>query len=141
MTRLGLECADGYAGDALTFGEARRRPPEHRSFTASDGGIINVESSIMGLQVGKIERIDVDVASLVRFAQAVAEALPGLPVPPPDKSTASASAAEILQESTKASPDHSKLKALGGALRTIVEGAANGVGSALATALLGMWHP
>ncbi len=140
LTRQGLVCREQYGGDPWTMSEAQRRGEDRRSFHASDGGIINVESSVGG-QIGKLAVERIDVSSLVGFARAVAEALPGLPIPSPEKSTASATTAEILKEASIANPDHPKLKALGSALHTMVEGAANGAGSALATALLGMWHP
>lgn len=140
LTRQGLVCIEQYGGDPWTMSEAQRRGEDRRSFHANDGGIINVESSV-GVQIGKLAVERIDVSGLVQFAQAVAEALPGLPIPAPEKSSASATTAEILKEASVASPDHPKLKTLGSAMRTMVEGAANGAGSALATALLGMWHP
>ena len=45
---------------------------------------------------------------------------------------------QIVQETSQPEPDRHRLKALGGSLRAILEGAA---GNALAAVLLGLWHP
>ena len=144
ITRQGLTCIDHYGGDPDKMGEAQQQGGSHHSFQASDGGIINISTRVSN-QVGKLTIEHVDIASLVRFTEAVTEALPSLSIPTPEKSNVSVTAAEILKEAAKADPDHPRLKALGAALRSTVQdvakGAGSSAGSSLAAALLSLWHP
>ena len=78
----------------------------------------------------------VNIAELVRFAEAVADALPSLA--PDRRESAQALAAEIIGEAGGPAPDHGRLRRLGQSLRAIVEG---GAGNALATAMLSLWTP
>jgi hypothetical protein len=76
-----------------------------------------------------------NLTELLRFAQAVAEALPALRLDPVRQEEAQALATEILAADGP-EPDRRRLRQAGRTLRTIVEGAA---ANALASGLLGIW--
>ena len=64
--------------------------------------------------------------------------MPALALSPADQQAAQALTGQIVKEASEPRPAHRRLKALGGSLRAILEGAAVNV---LAAVLLGLWHP
>ena len=76
-----------------------------------------------------------NLPELVRFAQAVAEALPALRLDPGRQEEAQALTTEILAAADEPEPDRRRLRQAGRTLRTIVEGAA---ANSLAVGLLAL---
>lgn len=85
-----------------------------------------------------VQSAGVDVATLARFAETVAQALPALALAPGNQQAAETLTGQIIRGASEPEPNHQRLRALGRSLRAILEGAA---GNALAAGLLALWHP
>ncbi|MFF3325222.1 hypothetical protein [Streptomyces sp. NPDC002889] len=79
-----------------------------------------------------------NLPELLRFTNAVVQALPVLVMTAERQQVVQALTAEILQAADQGEPDHRNLRQLGQSLRTMLEGAAAG---ALGSGLLSLWTP
>lgn len=142
LTDSGVECAEQFGSDTVRYLAAQRAAP------AAGANTVTIQGPASGVVVGSpgavqhagdvVQSSGVDVAALAKFAEAVVQALPVLALPPGDQQAVQALTGQIAKAASDPAPDHFRLKALGGSLRTIIEGAA---GNVLAAALLGLWHP
>lgn len=138
VTRDGLMCVDEFQGDAVAMREAQRRGDDRRTFHFGPTGNVAIDSSGVSQAAGDVtQRPDtIDLAELLRFAQAVAQALPVLTLEPETQHAAEMTVSQILAAADSHEPDHPKLAALGRSLRTIIEGTATNV---MTSVLLGIW--
>ncbi|MFD8229885.1 hypothetical protein ACFV16_38160 [Streptomyces massasporeus] len=80
----------------------------------------------------------VDLPRLAKFAEAIVQALPALNLDANQQRAVCELAAAVVREAREDHPDHSRLREMGRALRTVLEGAAAG---ALTSGILSMWSP
>lgn len=138
-TREGLMCVDSYEGDPIAMREAQRRGDDRSSLHFEAVGSVAINSHHFTQSAGDVgaQSIDIiDIAELVRFAQAVSQALPDLNLDPSSQRAAETAASEIIAAAETREPDHPKLAALGRSLRAILEGA---VTNFLTSVLLEIW--
>jgi hypothetical protein len=143
LTDAGVVCAEQFGSDTAWFMAAQRQ-----AASPAESNTVTIHGPASGVVVGSygvtqhagdaVQSSGVDAAALVRFAEAVAQALPALALSAGDQQAAQTITGQIVKEASEPKPDHPRLKALGGSLRAILEGAA---GNALAAVLLGLWHP
>lgn len=143
LTDAGVECAEQFGSDAARYIAAQRTPT-----SVAGSNMVTIQAPVSGLVVGSndvtqytgdaVQSSGADVSALAKFAETVAQALPALALAPGDQQAAQVLTGQIVEAASEPKPDHRKLKALGCTLRTILEGAA---GNALASVLLGLWHP
>jgi hypothetical protein len=143
LTDAGVACVEEFGSDTARYVAAQRT-----ATGPSGSNVITIHGPASGVIVGSrgvtqqagdaIQSSGVDVAALLRFAETVAQALPVLGLSPGDQDAAQVLTGQIVQVASRPESDHSRLKALGDSLRTVLEGAA---GNALAAVLLGLWHP
>jgi hypothetical protein len=136
VTREGLMCLDGYDGDPMAMREAQRRGEDRRSFHFGPNNAVAFDSKEFTQTVGDPSSHSTDVSDLVRFAQAVLQALPVLDLEPGRHRAAELAVSEIITTADDREPDHPKLTTLGHSLRAILEGTATNVVTAV---LLGIW--
>jgi hypothetical protein len=114
--------------------------------SGGDRNHLDIEGDVHGqIVIGRNNRVTargethaVDLPRLIRFAEAVMDAVPVLRLAEDQGHTALALAADVLAAASQPEPDHRRLRAVGHSLRTIIEGAAAG---ALSSGLLAIWHP
>lgn len=143
LTDTGVTCVEEFGSDTVRY-VAAQRP----AAGLPGSNVVTIHGPASGVIVGSrgvtqqagdaIQSSGVDVAALVTFAETVAQALPVLALSPGEQDAAQVLTGQIVEEASRPASDHSRLRALGGSLRTILEGAA---GNALAAMLLGLWHP
>lgn len=143
LTDAGVACAEQFGSDTVRYMAAQRQAD-----SAAGSNTVTIHGPASGVVVGShgvtqhagdaVQSSGGDAAALARFAEAVAQALPALALSTGDQQAAQTLTGQIVKEASEPRPDHSRLKALGGSLRAILEGAA---GNALAAVLLGLWHP
>jgi hypothetical protein len=142
LTDAGVACAEQFGSDTARYLAAQRQADAPRSNTVTihgpASGVVVGSHSVTQHAGDAVQSSGVDAAALARFAEAVAQALPALALSPADQQAAQAITGQIVKESSEPRPDQRRLKALGGSLRAILEGAA---GNVLAAVLLGLWHP
>jgi hypothetical protein len=141
LTDSGVECAEQFGSDTVRYLAAQRT-------ILAGANTVTIQGPASGVVVGShgvvqhagdvVQSSGLDVAALAKFAEAVAQALPALALPLGDQQAVQALTGQIDKAASESVSDHSRLKALGSSLRTILEGAA---GNVLAAALLGLWHP
>lgn len=138
VTRDGLMCVDEYQGDAMAMREAQRRGDDRRTFSFGSTGNVAIDSSGFSQSAGDVMQQPgtIDLAELLRFAQAVAQVLPVLVLEPEAQRAAEMTVSQILAAADSNEPDHPKLAALGRSLRAIIEGTATNV---MTSVLLGIW--
>ena len=143
LTDAGVTCAEEFGSDTARYVAAQRQ-----AAPAAGPNTVTIHGPATGLVVGShgvtqhagdaVQSSGVDAAALARFAETVAQALPVLALSPDDQQAAQTLTGQIVKAASEPKPDHVRLKALGGSLRAILEGAA---GNALAAVFLGLWHP
>jgi hypothetical protein len=138
LTDAGVACAEEFCSDTARY-VAAQRPAASNTVTIhgpASGVIVGSHGVTQHADIA-VHSADVDVAALVRFAEAVAQALPVLTLAPHEQKDAGTLTGEIIEAASQPRPDHRRLRALGQSLRTILEGAASNV---LAAGLLALWH-
>ncbi len=136
LTERGFVCVDKYNCDPMETPLYTTPGPDQRITFTGPAGNVAIGSSHVVQSAGNVGDRQVDITALLRFAQAVAPALPVLGLMPEQEQAAAAIAVEIDRLAEAPTPDHPRLRALGVTLRSIVEGAAT---SALAAGLTSLW--
>lgn len=138
LTDAGVACAEEFCSDTASYVKADRSAALNTVIIHGPASGVVVGSHGVAQRTGDITQSSgIDVDALLRFAQAAAQALPGLALAPREHEEVVALTGEIIRASSQPAKDHSRLRALGQSLRTVLEGTA---GNVLAAALLGLWH-